>query len=160
MAMWRSFSEPQPHQPYLPAMLKKRSQKYAELEIRITQALDAIKNGEVATIYAASKAYDVPYNTLSRRVKGGPNYAQGHESSQLLSQAEEHALQLWCKRLSAGGYPPSHQIIRELAWEILTRRVASVNTDGMQLITPPPIDQDWVKRFLKRYHDLKTRRGA
>jgi len=42
----------------------------------------------------------------------------------------------------------------------LTRRVASVNTDRIQRITPRPIGQDWVKRFLKRYPDLKTRRGA
>src|SRR3954453_9476462 len=110
-------------------MPRKRSQKYAELEIRIAQALESIRNGESTTVYATSKTFDVPYSTLSRRVKGHSNHTQGHISSQILSQAEEEALQLWCKRLTAGGYPANHRVIRELAGEILTRRVASVNTD-------------------------------
>ena len=75
-------------------MPKKRSQKIIELEIRIAKALDAIQKKEIANVNAASKAFDVPYMTLSRRVKGSSNHAQGHESSQLLSQDEENALQL------------------------------------------------------------------
>jgi hypothetical protein len=35
--------------------------------------------------------------------------------SQLLSQAEEEALLLWCKRLPAGGYLARHQVIKEMA---------------------------------------------
>jgi hypothetical protein len=75
-------------------MPKKRSQRCAELEVRIAQALDAIQKKEVATTYTASKVYDVSYMTLSRRVKGGFNNAQGHEQSQLLLQAEKDTLQL------------------------------------------------------------------
>jgi hypothetical protein len=138
-------------------MTKKRSRKSAELEIQMAQALDAIKKKEVASLYATSIAYGVSYMTLSRRIKGGSSHAQGHESSQLLSEVEENVLQLWCTRLSTSGRPVTHQTIRELAWEILTHRVASVNTDGMQLITPPPIGQDWVKWFIKRHPHLKTK---
>jgi hypothetical protein len=140
-------------------MTKKRSQRCAKIEVRVAQALDALWRKEVATVYAASKVYEVPYMTLSWRVKGGLNYAQGHKSTQLLSLDEENALQIWCNHLKAGGYPASHQIIHELAWEILTRRIASVDTNGMQLITPPPIGQDWVKRFIGRYPHLKTTCG-
>ena len=43
-----------------------------------------------------------------------------------------------------------------MVMEILTRRVASINTDGMQLITPPHIGQDWVKRFIQRHPNLGT----
>jgi hypothetical protein len=126
-------------------MPRKRSQKYAELEVRIAQAIDAIKKSEVKSIYAAHKKYHVSYNTLSRRIQGGSNHAEGHESTQLLSQAEEEALLLWCRRLTAGGYPARHSVIREMACEILTRRNASINMDGMQLITPSPIGKEWVK---------------
>ena len=73
-------------------MTKKRSQKLAELEIRIVQALEAIQTKKVKSIYIASKTYDVPYMTLLRRVKGGFNNAQGHKSSQLLSHSEENVL--------------------------------------------------------------------
>jgi hypothetical protein len=137
-------------------MVRKRSTKYIETEARIAQALDAIKKNEVKTVNAASVQFSVSHKTLGRRLKGVPSYAGGHESSQLLSQAEEEALLLWCKRLTAGGYPARHQVIREMAWEILTRRVASINTDGMQIATPPPIGQDWMKRFIKRHSELQT----
>ena|SRR5579862_1640669 len=40
------------------------------------------------------------------------------------------------------------------------RCVVSVNTNGMQLVTLPPIDQDWVKRFIQRYPYLKTRHSV
>ncbi|KAI9760619.1 MAG: hypothetical protein M1840_002376 [Geoglossum simile] len=92
-------------------MTRKRSQKFAELEIRMAQALDAIKKKEVKSINAASKVYDIPYMTLSRRVNGGLSNAENHESSQLLSHAEENMLQLWCSRLTAGGRPIPHRVI-------------------------------------------------
>jgi len=119
-----------------------------------------LKKKEVKSINAASKVYDIPYTTLSRRVNGGLSNAESHESSQLLSHAEENMLQLWCSRLTAGGRPIPHQVICELVWEILMHRNMSVNTDEMQLITSVPIGQDWVKRFVQRHSYLKIIHAA
>lgn len=47
-----------------------------------------------------------------------------------------------------------------MAWEIMTRRVASVNTADIQLANLLPIGKDWVKRFLQRYPGLSTVKGA
>jgi hypothetical protein len=38
----------------------------------------------------------------------------------------------------------------------MMRRIASINTDEMQLITLPPIGQERVKRFVKHHSGLKT----
>jgi hypothetical protein len=42
-----------------------------------------------------------------------------------------------------------------MAWEVLTRRVAKINTEDLQLVNLPSIGKDWVKRFSKRYPALK-----
>jgi hypothetical protein len=137
-------------------MPKKRSSKSAELEERIAKAVIAIKEIKVKSAYAAAKEFDVNRGTLMNRLRGGVSHAKGHESTQLLSSAEEKALIAWCKHVAAGGSPARHQLVREMAWEILTRRVASVNTDGMQLVNMPSLGKDWVKRFILRHPEVKT----
>jgi hypothetical protein len=131
-----------------------------ETEARIEKAIEALKSKEAKSPYAAAKLYGLHLRTLTRRLNGGLNCAQAHEHAQLLSATEEDALALWCRRLSAGGYPVRHQLIREMAWDILTRRVASVNTPDMQLASLPLIGKNWVKRFLQRHPKLKTVKGA
>ena len=137
-------------------MPKRRSAKMSDLEARITKALDAIQKKEVKNVYEPAKRFKVNRETLRLRVNGGLSLVESHESTQLLSVAEENALVLWCKRLSAAGFPPRHQLLKEMAWEILTCRVASINTNGMQLITHQPIGQAWTKRFVQRHPEVKT----
>jgi hypothetical protein len=140
-------------------MPRKRSARTAEIESKVNKAIEALKTKEVKSPYAAAKLVGLDLNTLTRRLNGGHNHAQSREQTQLLSIAEENALALWCRRTSAGGCPIPHRVIREMAWEIMTRRVASVNTSAMQLVNLPTIGKDWVKRFLHRYPRLKTVQG-
>ena len=91
----------------------------AEVNSRIDKAIVAIHNKQFKYVKAAAAHFEVDRKTLERRLKGGQTHAQGHESTQLLSKAEEDALYLWCKRLTAGGYPASHQVVKEMAMEIL-----------------------------------------
>jgi hypothetical protein len=140
-------------------MTRKLSAKMADTNARISQAVSAIQNGKFKTPYAAAKFFKVDRNTLTRRINGRRDHTQGHEQAQLLSSAEEDTLRLWIRRLTIGGYPASHQLIKEMVLEILTRRVTKINDDGMELVSLPTIGQDWVKRFLKRYPTLKTRRS-
>ena len=137
-------------------MLKKRSFKSTELEERIAKAVIAIKEKKVKSAYAAAKEFDVNRRTLMNRLHGGVSHAEGHELTQLLSSTEEKALIVWCKHVAARGSPAWHQLVREMAWEILTRHVASVNTDGMQLVNMPSSGKDWVKRFVLRHPEVKT----
>jgi hypothetical protein len=68
--------------------------------------------------------------------------------TQLLSKAEKNTLSLWITRLTATVYPATHQLVWEIALEILMHHVAKINTD-MQLVNIPSIRKEWVKRFLK-----------
>jgi hypothetical protein len=140
-------------------MPRKRSTRTAEIESKVKRAIDALKTKKVKSSYAAAKLVGLNLTTLTRRLNGGHSCPQSREQIQLLSIAEENALALWCRRTSAGGCPVPHRVIREMAWEIMTRHVASVNTSAMQLVNLPTIGKDWVKWFLQRYPRLKTVQG-
>jgi hypothetical protein len=62
------------------------------MEGRITLAVQAIQHGSVKTIRAASIAYDVPYSTLYRHVKGCPARRDIRPASCKLTQTEESTL--------------------------------------------------------------------
>src|SRR2546421_8796413 len=113
-------------------MTRKLSAKMAETNARISEAISAIQNRKFKTAYAAAKFFKVDRNSLTRRINGRRDHVQGHEQAQLLSSAEEETLRLWIRRLTIGGYPASHQLIKEMASEILTRRVTEINNDGME----------------------------
>jgi hypothetical protein len=137
-------------------MPRRRSEKAVEYEVKMAKAIEAVISGDVKSAYAAEKKYGVDRKAIARRIKGSDSRATANERKQLLSAAEEDALFLWCRRLTAGGYPAHHQVVKEMAHEILTRRVASINIDGMYLVNIPPIGKDWTKRFLLRYPTLKS----
>jgi sRNA-binding carbon storage regulator CsrA len=137
-------------------MPKKQSAKSVELEERIAKALIAIKEKKVKSAYAAAKEFDVNRQMLMNRINSGVSYAEGHEALQHLSGAEKQVLIAWCKHVAAGGNPARHQLVREMAQEIMMCCDASVNTDGMQLITLPSIGKDWVKHFVLCHPGVKT----
>jgi hypothetical protein len=62
------------------------------MEGRITLAVQAIQQGSVKSTRAASVAYDVPYSTLYRRVKGCPARRDTRPVSSKLTQTEESTL--------------------------------------------------------------------
>jgi len=140
-------------------MTRKLSTRMAETNARIDEAITAIRHGKFKTAYAAAKFFKVNRETLTRCLDGRGTHAEGHEHAQLLSNAEEDTLKLWIRRLTIGAYPASHRLIKEMVLEILTRRVAEINSDEIELVRLPPIGQDWVKRFLKRYPNLGTVRS-
>ncbi|KAI9773650.1 MAG: hypothetical protein M1840_006924 [Geoglossum simile] len=131
----------------------------AETNARIDEAITAIRHGKFKTAYAAAKFFKVNRETLMRRLNGRRTHAKGHEHAQLLSNAEEDTLKLWIRRLTISAYSASHRLIKEIVLEILTCRIAEINSDGIELVCLPPIGQDWVKRFLKQYPNLGTVRS-
>jgi Tc5 transposase-like DNA-binding protein len=127
-----------------------------ESEARIQEALQALENKDFNTLYAAAKHYDVSRATLTRRASGSKSRAQGQESAQLLSMAEEKALVKWISQLSSTGKPVRHALVKEMAEEIRLRRVRHVNDASIQLVQYPPIGKEWIQRFLKRHPLLLT----
>ena len=125
-------------------------------ENKILDALQALKNKQFKSIYAAAKHFEVDRKTLSRRASGSFSRAQAKESAQHLSIAEEKVLARWISQLSTTGYPPRHALVKEMAEEIRQQRVRRVNDASIQLVRYPPIGKEWIQRFLQRHPLLQT----
>ena len=73
-------------------MTRKRSEKRAEREALVLQALDGIRKGEWENPWQAAQALGISKDTISRRLTGGKSIAEARENDQLLSIPEERAL--------------------------------------------------------------------
>jgi hypothetical protein len=60
---------------------------------KIKRALASISSGEYRTPYQAAKVLGLSEATLQWRIKGGKSHAEAREAQQLLSRAEEKALE-------------------------------------------------------------------
>jgi Tc5 transposase DNA-binding domain len=138
-------------------MGRKRSQKAAESEAKISDALSQVVTGKFKSAYQASKELRVSKATLYRRKNGGKTRAQAREAQQNLSIAEERALVSWISMLSATGYPVSPGLAREMAEEIRLRRVESVNEKDCAYVEYPPLGKEWLRQFYGRYPSLKVK---
>jgi Zn-dependent peptidase ImmA (M78 family) len=131
-------------------MVRQQSQNAMASESRIQEALNALRQNEFESIYAAAKYFGVSRATLNRRASGSLSRAQAKEPAQTLSTTEENVLSRWITQLSTNGYPPTHMLVKEMAEEIRQQRVRRVNDALQQLVYYPPIGQQWVQRFLGR----------
>ena len=85
----------------------------------IQQALDAIKSGEVRSVYAAEKRFGVGRAPLCRRLNGNQqSHARARKSQQLSTIPEEDFLVAWRCQLTVTGYPARHNVLKEMAEEI------------------------------------------
>ena len=69
---------------------------------------------------------------------------------------EEKELVRWITQLTQTGYPPRHQIVREMAEEIRRQHVCQINEDGIEYVSYPPLSQQWAWQFIHRYTELET----
>ena len=120
------------------------------------QAIAAIHSNACKTIREAAQQYSVPSSTLGHRLNGRVAKNQAHERTQNLTHAEELELKRWITKLTRLGYPPRHQLVRELAEEIRKHRVREINSEDMELVSYPPLGEGWTRQFLGRHPDLKT----
>jgi hypothetical protein len=73
-------------------MPQKPTDPAAESEDRIQLAIQAFKNGQFKSIRAAAAAYDVPYRTLTYRIKGRKARLNISANGQKLTVLEEASL--------------------------------------------------------------------
>jgi hypothetical protein len=92
--------------------------KATERNDKIKRALTSISSGEYRTPYQAAKVLGLSEATLQWRIKGGKSRTEAHEAQQLLSRAEEKALEGWISRLTATGYPASYDFIQDMSEEV------------------------------------------
>jgi hypothetical protein len=136
--------------------VRRRSEKAVQSETRVKDALNKISTKTFATGCAAAKATGVSKSTVYRRLSGGKNRAEARESQQILHNHEEKSLIAWITMMAATGNPVNHAYVREMAEEIRSQCVSGINDEFSTFVSYPPIGQDWVNRFLKRYPFMKT----
>ena len=99
-------------------MGKVRSQKVAVTEANVLKALAALSLKEFSNTNQAAKHFNVSPATLGRRLNGGKSITESRESTQLLSIPEEKALAKCITRLTASGFPVTHDLLQEMVEEI------------------------------------------
>jgi hypothetical protein len=117
----------------------------------VTDALNALVNGEYKSIRKAAIAFQIPFTTLQKRQKNQKSYSESHVSQQLLAPIEETALENRIYRAAKLGAPITLQLVKILASEIQTKR--SSKNDENEL---SPISDRWVDRFRTRHPRIKT----
>jgi Tc5 transposase DNA-binding domain len=131
-------------------MPKKKSERIADLDKRVVEALHQLSIGNFKSERAAAKAFNINPSTFNARVKGGDSIAESREPYQLLSIPQETAPVRWITRLTATGHPVRQSFIRKMAQELIyqSRGESSINS---QSIDAPSIGESWVQRFLHHH---------
>ena len=107
-------------------------------------ALAELAKQDTPNYMAMSKKTGIPRKTLSDRFTElhGSSQAANSESRQCLNDAQEEALIRLINRLTNRGLPPTNSIVRNLAEEIIGRRVG----------------KNWSSNFVRRHQGRLTSR--
>ena len=116
------------------------------LKDRLQRALELYKNHESPiSIRKIARMFGVPNSSLQNRIIGLPSKQMDCERRQRLNCQEEMALVEWILRLQAWGWPARVDQTREMARELLDKKNDT-----------KPLGINWVQKFLRRHHQLKT----
>jgi hypothetical protein len=141
-------------------MTRRKSLLTRNRDIQIDQAVLDLRSGKYKSARQAEIALQLPKSSVTRRANGGLSRSQARQQQQKLSYAEEKVLLKWIKELTVSGYSPRHQLLKEMAEEIRTKRVSNLDDTTFSPIEPLPrfcLGQDWVPRFVQRHVHLKVR---
>ena len=96
------------------------AESYAEVEARISEAIESIPTREKFTISKLADEFKVPESQLRRRLKGVPSKMQQVPVNRKLSVAEETALCEHLNRLDKLGLPVRPKMLESAANLILS----------------------------------------
>ncbi|KAL1957115.1 hypothetical protein VTO42DRAFT_6373 [Malbranchea cinnamomea] len=125
-----------------------QSQQVSIQEERLLLAIEALKKGEISSVRAAAKLYNVPHSTLNHRVKGRTARVNTPPKNRKLSLTEEECLIQWILAMDERGQPPRVGIVREMANVLLANRGSNPR---------PTVGQNWVGNFVNRHEELKSK---
>jgi hypothetical protein len=92
------------------------TQSNQDIESRIQDAIDTLSDGKMSTVASAAREFDVPYQRLLRRRKGGKSLFQRDPTGRRLDSAQENALCSWINYRDELSMPPSVRISRKLRY--------------------------------------------
>src|SRR5437870_4354034 len=99
-------------------MVRRRSQKAAENDKLVEEAVAGVLSGKYKSGHEAAKLLGANRATVYNRLTGKPSRSTARLDQQLLHDHEEIVLTKWIKELTITGYAPSHSLLREMAEEI------------------------------------------
>ena len=100
----------------------------------VTNALNALVNGEYKSIRRAALVFQIPYSTLQDWFQNRKTRKESHVSQQILTPIEETTFENWIYRAAKLGAPITLKLVKILASEIQSKQ--SSNNDENQ---PSPI---------------------
>jgi hypothetical protein len=104
---------------------------------RIAEAITDLESQDRPNIAATARRYRIARETLSKRFRGetGPNQEATSYSRKQLTDTQEEALITYVNKLNDRGFPPTPQILKNIA----------------ESIAHTTLGRNWVARFCKRY---------
>jgi hypothetical protein len=117
----------------------------------VTNALNALVNGEIKSLCRAASDFGIPSSTLQDRLQKRKSRIEGHVSQQLLTPVEETKLENWIYRAAKLGSPITLQLVKILALEIQSERSSNYDKNVLSSIS-----DRWIDRFRKRHPRIKT----
>jgi Tc5 transposase DNA-binding domain len=118
------------------------------LNSSIELALTDLRNNPEASVRSVARAWNIPHNTLLRRLHGGKDRSHSHDSQMILTPNQEDLLVNWILEQERLGHAPTALRVRELAAEI-----------GHNSGTKPIISEKWMTRFKQRHPEIQTKIG-
>jgi hypothetical protein len=100
----------------------------------VTNALNALVNGEYKSIRRAALVFQIPYSTLQDRFQNRKTRKESHVSQQILTPIKESTLESWIYRTAKLGTSITLKLVKILASEIQSEQ--SLNNNRNQ---PSPI---------------------
>src|ERR1700759_3431718 len=109
---------------------------------RIQAAIDDLKSQRRTNFSATAKRWGIERTTLAKRFRGQTSTIEDANSyvRQQLTQTQEEALIEYVNKLNDRGFPPTPQILKNIA----------------ESITHTTLGCNWVARFCKRYRNRLT----
>jgi hypothetical protein len=121
----------------------------SEIEARIEKSIDNLHTQSRTNIAKTARDFDVPYQRLKARWNGRKSKFQPRFCGRKLDPAQEKALCDWIDYNDQNGMPVKRAQILVTAASILQQSNPS---------EPPNIGEKWLKRWLERHPEYRTRR--
>jgi len=117
----------------------------------VTNALNALVNGEYKSLRRAALVFRIPESTLRKRARKQKSRIMSHVSQQLLTPIEKITLENWIYHAAKLETPITLTLVKILASEIQSKR--GLTFDGYEF---SPISDRWADRFRTRHPRINT----
>jgi Tc5 transposase DNA-binding domain len=118
-------------------------------EGRIALGVQAYKLGQVKSLRGIEKTYDVSRKTVKRHVSGIQPRHGSPALNRRLTLVQEESLKEWILSMDQRGMLPKIATVRQMA--------SILATQGTKQTNPVTVGQNWVRNFINRHNDLKSK---